>query len=151
MAVANDQVVASGMRREAELRSGRGRVGSQDVRALLGLPRSGRRGRRCVVTSRCVSRPGTRRPGLGLPAPAGAAVGGGAETREGWQCRNNSHGLLLGCWVREHKWQRLKQAFLPKRWGDLARSLLGSVKDCLATVSVLIAIVTAAAAVIGHL
>lgn len=75
----------------------------------------------------------------------------GAETREGWQCRNNSHGLLLGCWIREHKWQRLKQAFLPKRWGDLARSLLGSVKDCLATVSALIAIVTAAAAVVGHL
>jgi hypothetical protein len=75
----------------------------------------------------------------------------GAETREGLACRNNSHGLLLGCWIREHKWQRLKQAFVPARWGELGRSLFGSAKDCLATISAFIAIGTAAAAAIGHL
>lgn len=72
-------------------------------------------------------------------------------TREGLACRNNSRGLLLGCWIRQHKWQRLKQAFVPARWRELVRSLFGSAKDCLATVSALIAIGTAAAAAIGHL
>ena len=75
----------------------------------------------------------------------------GAKTREGMPCRNNSHGLLLGCWIREHKWQRLKQAFIPARWAELGRSLFGSAKDSLATISALLAIGTAAAAAIGHL
>ncbi len=75
----------------------------------------------------------------------------GSETREGLACRNNSHGLLLGCWIREHKWQRLKKAFVPARWGELGRSLFGSVKDCLATISAVVAIGTVAAAAIGHL
>jgi hypothetical protein len=75
----------------------------------------------------------------------------GAETREGLACRNNSRGLLLGCWIREHKWQRLKKAFVPARWGELGRSLFGSAKDGLATISAFIAIGTAAAAAIGHL
>jgi hypothetical protein len=75
----------------------------------------------------------------------------GAETREGLAYWNNSHGLLLGCWIREHKWQRLKKAFVPARWGGLGRSLFGSVKDCLATISAFVAIGTVAAAAIGHL
>ena len=37
----------------------------------------------------------------------------GAETRKGDWCRNNSHGLLRGCSLRQHKWQRLKQTFTP--------------------------------------
>ncbi len=36
-----------------------------------------------------------------------------AETRSGEPCRENSHGLLLGCHRRQHKWQRLKQTFTP--------------------------------------
>ena len=27
----------------------------------------------------------------------------GAEIRNGDHCRNNSHGLLLGCWILQHK------------------------------------------------
>jgi hypothetical protein len=37
----------------------------------------------------------------------------GAETRKGDWCRKNSHGLLRGCSLRQHKWQRLKQTFTP--------------------------------------
>jgi hypothetical protein len=37
----------------------------------------------------------------------------GAETRTGEACRNNSHGLLRGCSLRQHKWQRVRQAFTP--------------------------------------
>ena len=74
----------------------------------------------------------------------------GAPGREG-PCRNNSHGILLGCWIRQHKWQRVKRLFISKRWNDLARSLLGSAKDALATISALIAVGTFAATAIGHL
>lgn len=74
----------------------------------------------------------------------------GAPGREG-PCRNNSHGILLGCWIRQHKWQRVKRLFISQKWSDLARSLLGSAKDALATISALIAIGTFAATAIGHL
>ncbi len=37
----------------------------------------------------------------------------GAETRKGEWCRRNSHGLLRGCSLRQHKWQRLRQTFTP--------------------------------------
>jgi hypothetical protein len=37
----------------------------------------------------------------------------GAKARKGEWCRNNSYGLLLGCHLREHKWQRVKQTFTP--------------------------------------
>lgn len=36
-----------------------------------------------------------------------------AITREGLLCRKNSHGLLLGCSIRQHRWQRMKQTFTP--------------------------------------
>ena len=36
-----------------------------------------------------------------------------AITRKGEMCRENSHGLLLGCWRRQHKWQRVRQTFTP--------------------------------------
>jgi hypothetical protein len=34
-----------------------------------------------------------------------APVWCGATTREDLSCRNNAHGLLMGCHVRQHKWQ----------------------------------------------
>jgi hypothetical protein len=36
-----------------------------------------------------------------------------AVTRKGELCRKNSHGLLLGCSIRQHKWQRTWQTFTP--------------------------------------
>lgn len=42
-----------------------------------------------------------------------APVWCGAETRRGEWCLKNSHGLLRGCSIRQHKWQRLKQTFTP--------------------------------------
>jgi len=46
----------------------------------------------------------------------------GAETRKNEWCRNNSHGLLLGCHIREHKWQRVKQTFTPAGGRALVRT-----------------------------
>ena len=40
-----------------------------------------------------------------------APVWCGAETRAGLRCRRNSRGLLRGCSLREHKWQRVRKSF----------------------------------------
>lgn len=74
-----------------------------------------------------------------------------APIRSGEPCRNNSHGLLLGCWIREHKWQRTKNLFLPSRWDAFAQGMLGSPKDFLATVSAVIAIGAFVAEGVRHL
>jgi hypothetical protein len=57
----------------------------------------------------------------------------GAETHRGLRCRNNSHGLLLGCHLREHKWQRLKDALVSRRWRNAVHDLLGLPREILAT------------------
>lgn len=72
----------------------------------------------------------------------------GAVTREGKLCRNNSSGLLIGCHLREHKWQKLKMAFVPKAWGELNRGLWATPKDGVATLSGLGSLVSALAAVV---
>lgn len=53
----------------------------------------------------------------------------GAVTREGTLCRNNSSGLLIGCHLREHKWQKLKMAFVPKAWRELNRGLWATPRE----------------------
>jgi hypothetical protein len=42
-----------------------------------------------------------------------APVWCGAEIRTGEPCRRNSHGLLRGCSIRQHKWQRVRKTFTP--------------------------------------
>jgi len=37
-----------------------------------------------------------------------APVWCGAIIRDGKMCRNNSSGVLLGCHLRQHKWQKLR-------------------------------------------
>jgi hypothetical protein len=75
----------------------------------------------------------------------------GAATREGEACRNNSSGLLIGCHLREHKWQKIKIAFYSKRWREVNRGLWATPRDGVTTLSGLAAAVSALAAVIGIL
>lgn len=75
----------------------------------------------------------------------------GAVTREGTLCRNNSSGLLIGCHLREHKWQKLKMAFLPRAWRELNRGLWATPKDGVTTLSGLGSLVSALAAVVAIL
>jgi hypothetical protein len=49
----------------------------------------------------------------------------GAQTRKGEWCRKNSHGLLRGCSLRQHKYQRLRQTFSPAG----ARAILATSKS----------------------
>ncbi len=80
-----------------------------------------------------------------------APVWCGAMTREGQMCRNNSTGLLLGCHLREHKWQKLRMTFVPRKWRELNRGLWASPREGVNTVSGLASAVVALAAVIGLL
>jgi hypothetical protein len=73
----------------------------------------------------------------------------GAQIRGGGFCRNNCSGLLLGCHLRQHKWQKLKTVFQPKKWPELNRVLWAGAKQIWATVSGLVAIVSTLLAVIA--
>jgi hypothetical protein len=75
----------------------------------------------------------------------------GAATREGEACRNNSSGLLIGCHLREHKWQKIKMTFVSRRWHELNRGLWATPRDGVTTLSGVAAAVSALAAVIGIL
>jgi hypothetical protein len=64
----------------------------------------------------------------------------GAEIRhdpEGTGCRDNASGLLLGCYRRQHKWQRLKALFRLKQLGHF---LMSTPAQKLATASGLISL-----------
>jgi hypothetical protein len=60
-----------------------------------------------------------------------------AETREHTLCRNNAYGILLGCHIREHKWQKAKMAIKASSWGRFSRQVLASVGGVAASVSAL--------------
>ena len=66
----------------------------------------------------------------------------GAEIRGGRSCRNNSHGLLLGCRIRQHKWQRARDIFISHKWRGVFRDLTESPKDKLGTASALISVLS---------
>lgn len=38
-------------------------------------------------------------------------------------CRNNASGLLMGCWIRQHKWQKFKLMFIPEYWRRIGREI----------------------------
>lgn len=73
----------------------------------------------------------------------------GAVTRNGQFCRNNSSGLLIGCHLREHKWQKVKMAFVPKAWSELNRGLWATPRDRVASIGGLGSAVSALAAVVA--
>jgi hypothetical protein len=66
----------------------------------------------------------------------------GAEIRGGLRCRHNSHGLLMGCYIRQHKWQRFRDVFVSHKWRDVFHDLTESPKDKLGTVSALISVLS---------
>ena len=74
-----------------------------------------------------------------------------AETRDGTGCRNNSHGILGGCrQVRQHKFQRLRDFFLPARWRKTFSSLVASPATTLGTAGSIASIVPVIAVLVAH-
>lgn len=57
-------------------------------------------------------------------------------------CRENTHGLLLGCYRRQHKYQRLKRAWWSRSWREKTRDLWSSPSAKLATVTSVIGLIT---------
>lgn len=75
----------------------------------------------------------------------------GAITRGEELCRNNSHGLLLGCHLRQHKWQKIRMVFAVKGWKIINRGLWTSPKEILATLGGVISIGTFLASAVAEL
>jgi hypothetical protein len=69
----------------------------------------------------------------------------GAVNRSGAFCRNNSSGVLLGCHLREHKWQKLRMAFYSKRWQAVTDGMWRTPPARFATVTGVVGIATTAA------
>ena|SRR5437879_3848432 len=73
----------------------------------------------------------------------------GAVTRSGLPCRNNSTGLLLGCHLREHKYQRLKGVVFGHAWRRMTDGLFATPSATIATLGVLAGIASAVASIVG--
>lgn len=74
-----------------------------------------------------------------------------AETRKNEFCRNNANGLLLGCWVRQHKWQKLRMVVSRQSWARLGRRTFAGIGGCAAALSAIGTLVSALAAVVAIL
>ncbi|GAB2870263.1 hypothetical protein GCM10027074_42330 [Streptomyces deserti] len=54
----------------------------------------------------------------------------GAVNRDGvTYCRNNAHGILMGCSKRQHRWQKLKMIVLRSKVGDFSRAVFPTAKE----------------------
>ncbi|MFI9487329.1 hypothetical protein ACIG47_13145 [Promicromonospora sp. NPDC052451] len=75
------------------------------------------------------------------PNPCGAPVRAAGKT-----CRNNARGVLRGCYLQQHKWQRIRTLFVHPRLRECLRQLFGNAKTGLAS---LVAIVTLVSTIIS--
>lgn len=74
---------------------------------------------------------------LQAPLPCGAPI-----RQQGLTCRNNARGLLRGCRVEQHKWQRLRSLFVRPRLARVTRELFPNALTGLATVGALATLVS---------
>ncbi|MBW1597718.1 hypothetical protein [Streptomyces sp. JJ38] len=79
-----------------------------------------------------------------VPVWCGATGRGGA-------CRNNSHGALMGCHLRQHKWQKFRMIFWSSRWAQLRQELFQDASTGLASVGGLFAVTSGLAATLQPL
>ncbi|MFI6439078.1 hypothetical protein [Streptomyces sp. NPDC050759] len=63
-------------------------------------------------------------------------------------CRNNASGLLLGCHIRQHRWQKLKMLFLRRQLREFFSGLFSDGKATIVTLSGLASVVSALVALI---
>lgn len=71
-----------------------------------------------------------------------------AENRNGTLCRENSNGLLLGCWRRQHKWQKLRMAMSRQSWAKLVRRTFSGIGGQAAALSAIGTLISAVVATI---
>jgi hypothetical protein len=63
-------------------------------------------------------------------------------------CRNNASGLLLGCHIRQHRWQKLRMLVMRRRIGDFCRGLFSDGKATVVTLAGIGSFISGLAAVI---
>ncbi|RDG34485.1 hypothetical protein DVH02_30440 [Streptomyces corynorhini] len=81
-----------------------------------------------------------------------APVTCGAPRREGGDgCRNNAKGLLLGCHIRQHRWQKLKMLILRRQVRAFCSGLFSDGKATVVTLAGLGSVVSALVALIPGL
>lgn len=66
----------------------------------------------------------------------------GAATRGQHMCRNNAYGVLMGCHLRQHRWQKLQMLVTPSSWGTLTAELWRDPKTALASVGAILGIIS---------
>ncbi|WP_211124500.1 hypothetical protein [Streptomyces yatensis] len=71
------------------------------------------------------------------PVPCGALNRGDVE-----QCRNNGRGVLRGCRIKQHQWQKLKAIVIRRRWRQISAELFPNATTSLASVGAVIALVS---------
>ncbi len=64
------------------------------------------------------------------PVTCGAPVRGRADG-----CRNNASGLLLGCHIRQHRWQKLRMLFLRRQLRAFCSGLFSDGKATVVTLA----------------
>ncbi|MET7357278.1 hypothetical protein ABZS76_02400 [Streptomyces sp. NPDC005562] len=64
------------------------------------------------------------------PVTCGAAVRGRVDG-----CRNNASGLLLGCHIRQHRWQKLKMLIVRRQVRAFCSGLFSDGKAAIATLA----------------
>lgn len=74
----------------------------------------------------------------------------GAEGRNG-PCRHNGSGALMGCHLRQHRWQKFKMLFWRSHGGRLRRELFQSANTVLATLGGVLAVTSGVAATLQPL
>lgn len=72
-----------------------------------------------------------------------------ARNRNGLYCRNNSSGLLVGCYKRQHKWQTMQLLLHIPQWREMFRGMWRNPVQRVATMSMFATTVSALAAVVG--
>lgn len=70
------------------------------------------------------------------PLPCGAP-----KRKQGEYCRRNAKGLLRGCHLEQHKWQRLRTLLIHRRLRRTARDLFPDSRTGLASLGALVALV----------
>ena len=75
-----------------------------------------------------------------------APVWCGAVNRDGRMCRNNANGLLVGCHLRQHRWQKLTSFRTGDRARQVVRGWFGNALTGTAVLGVVVGIVSATAA-----
>ncbi|GAA1034068.1 MULTISPECIES: hypothetical protein [Amycolatopsis] len=72
-----------------------------------------------------------------------------ATTRKGEFCRNNANGVLLGCRLRQHKWQKLKMAFKEQAPAKALGRMLSNMGGVAASLSAVAGTVSAGVATVA--